>query len=110
MAFTPVPSTWLGAGYNQTGNTVVFNTNAGSPATLAQLTNALADETTGDIRSIIMAFAEAFFQAALAQGTGNQATKMTITRSTSTGPTNTTVFTYTFKFTVDATEFSVASE
>ena len=111
MAFSPVPSDWFSTGYDSDSgaHTVSFNTAEGTPATLAQLTDALADPTTGDIRSIMMAMCEGFFQAYLAQG-ADIPTRMTITRNTSTGPSNTTVFNYTFKFTVDATEITVAAE
>ena len=112
MAFDPAPSTWFPAGYsNDSGaHTISFNTAEGAtPPILTQLTDALADPTTGDIRSIMMGACEGFFQAYLAQG-ADIPTRMTITRNTSTGPSNTTVFNYTFKFTVDATEIVVASE
>src|SRR5882724_11414548 len=111
MAFDPTPSVWLGAGYSLSSSVAGFNTNtAGSNKLLVQLTDALANATTGNIRSIMMAMCEAYFQAWQTQGTSAQPTKMTISRSTTTGPASTTVFTYTFKFTVNASTFAVASE
>ena len=56
MAFDPKPSTWLGAGYttDSGAHTVTFNTNdASSNKLLKQLTDALANPTTGDIRDVV---------------------------------------------------------
>ncbi len=97
MAFTKVPSTWLGAGYSLASHVIGLKTSDGSPQTLPQLTDALADPTTGDIRSIAFALAEALYQAWLSQA-GSQPAKMTITRSAATGQNGTILYTYTLKF------------
>ncbi len=110
MSFDPSPATWLGPGYTLASSVVGLTTvTAGSDIILEQLTDTLADPTTGDIRSVAMAISEAIFQAWQAQISADRPTKMNIARST-TGSGTSTVFTYTFKFTVDATEIVVANE
>jgi hypothetical protein len=94
------PSTWLGAGYSQTGNTIVLNTSdAASNKTLPQLTNALANATTGDIRSVAFALSEALFQAWVAQS-ANQPGKMTLRRIAQTDAGNTIRYSYVFDFVI----------
>ncbi len=110
MSFDPAPSTWFGGGYAVASNAAKFNTDtAGSNKLLLQLTDALADPTTGDIRSVMMAMSESFFQAWQAQVSADRPTKMTIARSV-TGSGSSVVYTYTFKFTVDPTTVVVDPE
>ncbi len=110
MAFDPSPTTWLGAGYSLASSVAGFNTDtAGSDKLLLQLTDALADPTTGDIRSVMMATCEAFFQAWTAVATPDRPDKMVISRTTSGGASSTT-FTYNLRFTVDATSIVVVNE
>lgn len=111
MAFDPSPATWLGAGYTLTSSVAGFNTNtAGSNKLLKQLTDTLGDETTGDIRVVMMAMAEAFYQAWQNIAAVDRPGKMTITKSSTSGQGSTTVFTYTLKFIVDPTAFTMAAE
>jgi hypothetical protein len=115
MAFDPAPSTWLGAGYSadSSGHTISMNTDdASSNKLLAQLTDALADETTGDIRNVTMAVCEAFYQAWKAIDSADRPTKMTITRTATSpsGPNPTVTFKYNFSFTIQPTTFNVDSE
>ncbi len=110
MSFDPAPSTWFGGGYALASSAAKFNTEtAGSNKLLHQLTDALADPTTGDIRSVMMAMSDAFFQAWQGQISADRPTKMTIARAV-TGSGSSVVFTYTFKFTVDPTTFVVDPE
>ncbi len=110
MSFDPSPATWLGAGYSLASSVAGFNTDtAGSNKLLLQLTDALADPTTGDIRSVAMAMSEALFQSWQAQVSADRPTKMTLARAV-TGSASSVVFTYTFKFTVDPTEFIIDPE
>jgi hypothetical protein len=54
MAFDKTPSVWLGAGYSHASHAISLNTaDASSDQLLTILTDADADETTGDIRQII---------------------------------------------------------
>lgn len=111
MAFNAAPSVWLGAGYNQSGDTVIFNTNdAGSNKTLTEVTNALADETTGDVRKLFYALTAAMYTAQQAQAEADRPTKMTITRRSGTDANGNLVFQYGLNFTLTATGLTVASE
>ncbi len=111
MAFDPKPSTWLGAGYTVASHIVGLQTNdASSNKTLPQLTDALANATTGDIRAVAFAIAEALYQAWLSQA-GSQPAKMTITRSAATGQNGTIIYTYTLKFVLSPTgNYTVPAE
>ncbi len=110
MAFDPAPSTWLGSGYTLSSHVAGFNTNdAVSNKLLVQLTDAKANATTGDIRTVMMGVSEAFYQAWSAILVANRPTKMTVSRSASSTSTS-TKFTYTFGFTVDTNTFGVSSE
>ena len=115
MAFNPKPSTWLGAGYttDSGAHTVTFNTNdAASNKLLKRLTDALADPTTGDIRDVVLAVSEAFYQAwlTIAGTPANLPTKMTIARIASTPSSGVTVFKYAFTFTINTSAFTTTSE
>lgn len=111
MAFDPAPSTWLGAGYTLASHVAGFNTNdASSNKLLTQLTDAQANATTGDIRTVAMALSEALFQAWLAQSTPDRPAKMTLAKSTTGGSDGTSIYTYTFRFYVDPVAFTPASE
>lgn len=82
MAFDPSPSAWLGAGYNLTTNTIAMNTaNAVTNVTLPQLTNAEADPVTGDIRAVVHAVNEAFFQAWQATAAEDRPQRLKVNRS-----------------------------
>ncbi len=115
MAFDPKPSTWLGAGYSvDTGaHTIILNTNdASSNKLLKQLTDALADPTTGDIRDVVLAVSEAFYQAwlTIAGTPANLPTKMNIARIASTPSSGVTMFKYAFTFTINTSSFTTSSE
>ncbi len=113
MAFDPKPSTWLGGGYDvDTGaHTIIFNTDdAASNKLLVQLTDALADPTTGDIRSVVASIVEALYQAWVGQASADRPAKMVIARSALNGANNTVVFNYTFRFTVNPETFVVPAE
>jgi hypothetical protein len=64
---------------------------------LAQVTDALADPTTGDIRVVVFAIQEALYQAWLTQA-GNQPAKMNIRRSAVQQPDGKLVFQYSTRF------------
>jgi hypothetical protein len=86
MANSIVPSVWLGAGFaaSSGSHTITFNTgSAGSNQTLPQLLDAKADPSTGDVRQIAFAIADALYQSWLARGIANQTTDMRLSRSVS---------------------------
>jgi hypothetical protein len=112
--FDKKPSTWLGPGYaaDNTAHTVTMNTkDAAADKTLPQLADADADPTTGDIRVVAFAIAEALYQASVAQTPANNPKKMVINRSASAGPSGTVVYNYSFRFTLAPTgSYSVPGE
>jgi len=86
MAVDLKPSTWFGAGYAASSGSHTITLNTGSAAsnkTLPQLLDAKADPTTGDIRQIVLAFAEAMYESWILQGAANQTTQMRLQRSVS---------------------------
>ena len=86
MAVDLKPSTWLGAGYaaNSGSHTITLNTgSAPSNKTLPQLLDAKADPTTGDIRQIALAIAEALYEKWIALGPEGQTTEMRLSRAVS---------------------------
>ena len=86
MAVSVAPVDWLGAGFSASSgsHTITFNTNdAASNKLLAQLTDAKANASTGDIRQIALAFAEALYEAWITRGGVNQTTEMRLQRSVS---------------------------
>ena len=112
MSFNPAPSAWLGAGYAPTGNTIVLNTNdAVSNKTLAQLTNAEANATTGDVRKLFFALLEMIYQANLAVATADRPAKMRIYRSSSVDETTGVITrSYQVQFDLEATGVEVTAE
>lgn len=63
MAFTDKsPAAWLGAGYNHVTGKIELNTNnAATNKLLPELTDAEADETTGDIRKLLFGIFDGLF-------------------------------------------------
>lgn len=112
MAFDPAPSTWLGAGYTLSTHVVGLTTNdAVTNQILLQLTDALADPTTGDIRDVMMATCEAFFQAYAAIAAPDLPTRMIVARTTSSGPSSTSIrLQYTLSFDIETSAFTVIPE
>ncbi len=112
MAFNPAPQTWLGAGYTLASSNVKLTTQtAGSNIALPELTDTEANATTGDIRKVAFAIAEALFAAWSAQGEGNQPLEMTLQKAVSplSGGTQLQLV-YTSTFVVDVTGQEVADE
>ncbi len=112
MAFDKKPSTWLGAGYvaDDSGHTITFNTaDAASNKLLAELTDAEADETTGDVRKLVFAVMEALHAAWAAQAAADRPTKLTIYKSSSVSG-STITNTYTVVTVNDITAQDVADE
>jgi len=102
MAFAGdlTPTTWLGAGYSLDGTNHLIKLNendAASNKLLKQLTDALANASTGDIRSVFFSLCEMMYQAYKTQAAAsNRATQMTISRTLA--GTENEQFTYTCQF------------
>jgi len=63
MAFTDKsPAAWLGAGYNASTGKIELNTNtAAANKLLTELTDAEANETTGDIRKLLFGIIDGLY-------------------------------------------------
>lgn len=56
------PATWLGAGYNSSSGKIELNTNdADANRLLTELTDAEADETTGDFRKLLFGILDGLY-------------------------------------------------
>ena len=82
------PATWLGAGYNSSSGKIELNTNdADANRLLTELTDAEADETTGDFRKLLFGILDGLYtqfttkNATLAPADRSQ--RVTFTRSSS---------------------------
>lgn len=111
MPFNKAPSNWLGAGYTLSTNVAGFNTNdAATNKVLLQLTNSEANASTGDIREIIFATIEAFYQAWLSKDSADRPAKLSITRNGTTTAAGNINYTYNFQIEVKPTAVNVADE
>lgn len=105
------PSTWLGAGYSYASDAITMGTAANANPTLAELTAAEANATTGNINNILWAFLKKMHDEYVDQvAASNTPASFSIYRSTSvndtTGVTTTTftvVLTGTGSFTPNIT-------
>jgi hypothetical protein len=113
MAFNKAPSAWLGAGYSadSANDEITFTTaDAGSDIGLPELTNAEADETTGDVRAIAHALVERLFQVWNATATADRPVRMSVFRSLNGAPNGTDLIAnYSIQFTLTP-EVEVADE
>jgi hypothetical protein len=104
MAFSAVPSTHI-ANWSEDGTNITVPI-----ASFPELTAAEADGSTGDIRKIILAFADKFYSLYNAMATADRPAKMQAYRSTAVNDAaGTSTRTYTFTFTVDGS-YEVAAE
>lgn len=112
MAFDSKPSTWLGAGYTLASSVAGFTTaTSGGTVCLSELTDTEANATTGDIRKLMYAVCEKFWQAYNGTATADRPAKMRIFRSTSSNDAaGTESRSYTITFDITATGTEVASE
>lgn len=111
MAFNPAPSNWLGAGYVLTSNSIGFNTNdSATNKTLTQLTTAEANASSGNIREVIFAMVEAFYQAYVSKDVADRPTKLSISRNGTTTVSGNINYTYNFQIEVSPTAVNVANE
>lgn len=113
MAFDPSPAALLGSGYGLASHKVTLETNdaANTHKTLAGLTDAEADPTTGDSRKVAFEIMEALYQAWLAVPTADRPTKMSVARSSSVNEETGVISRYyTFRFDVEPTGVEVSDE
>jgi hypothetical protein len=84
MAADIAPSTWIDGYDSDSGaHTITLNTAENGTPSLPQLTDAKADPTTGDIRQVVLAIAEALYETWLTRGAENQTTQMRMSRAIS---------------------------
>lgn len=84
MPYSPVPSTFFGAGLTNGTNTIILTTNdAGGTKLLTELTDAEAHVTTGDFRKIIFALMEMLSVKWEATALEDRPAKIAITKSSS---------------------------
>lgn len=105
MAFDPKPSTWL-ASWSEDATNITLPI-----ASLAELTAAEADGTTGDIRKVAFAILEALHAKWASLDAADRPTKMTITKTASVNVTTGLVTnTYTVRFSCAIAEQDVEDE
>lgn len=105
-AFNGAVTNWV-SNWSEDGTNVTV-----AIASFPELSAAEADATTGDIRDVMYAVVDKFYDEYVSKSAStNQPTRVTIARSSSVNPTGTDiVYTYTFKFTVSLTPGEVADE
>lgn len=113
MAFTQTPTTWLGAGYSASSvnNTITLTTGTASTnVTFPELTNTEANASSGDIRKIMLAVVEKFYDKFNTTVLADRPAKMSISRVIIAGQDNTNTATYQFSFTLSPSVLEVANE
>lgn len=106
MAATDLlPASWI-SGWSEDGTDITIPL-----ASIAGLTAAEADASTGDIRKVAFSLIDKLYKEYLAMATADRPTKMTIAKSASTN-TETGVVTnaYTFRFYTEVTAEDVVDE
>jgi hypothetical protein len=117
MPFTDKsPASWLGAGYNASTGKIELNTStAATNKLLTELTDAEANETTGDIRKLLFGILDGLYvkyqEKNSALAIANRPERVTFTRNTSvndaTGLINRS---YTVNIQLEAASIEVANE
>jgi hypothetical protein len=117
MPFTDTtPASWLGAGYNTQSGKIELNTNdAAVNKLLTELTDAEADENSGDIRKLIFGVIDGLFTKLRAKNTSlapaDRPVNMTFSRGTNVNEaTGILTRQYTFTFQLEAASVEVADE
>ena len=104
MAFDAKPSSFI-ASWSEDGTDVTFPI-----ASLSELTAAEADAATGDWRKVLFAVLEHAYTYYTALPSGDQPTKVVITRSTTVDASDVMTRTYTFRITSDILTKEVTDE
>lgn len=117
MAFTDkTPAAWLGAGYNTQSGKIELNTNdAVSDKLLTELTDAEADENSGDIGRLLYGLLDGVYSKLQTKNAelpvADRPTRFNFSRSTSVNETTGLITkNYNFTFTLQATGVDVAPE
>jgi len=117
MAYTPVPSTWLGSGYTLSGSgasaAINFGINGNTNPTFTEITAAEANATTGDIRKILYGILEGIYvkYQAVAAVPANLPNRLTISRNSSVNSTTNLITTnYSVSFVLEASGLEVTAE
>jgi hypothetical protein len=114
MAYTQVPSTWLGAGYTLSGSgasaAINFGINGNTNPTFTDITAAEANATTGDIRKIFYGVVEGIYQKYLAQA-ANIPNRFSVSKSSSVNSTTGLITAnYSIRFVLEASGLEVTAE
>lgn len=117
MAFTPVPSTWLGSGYTLSGSgasaTINFGINGNTNPTFTEITAAEANATTGDIRKILYGIVEGIYvkYQAVAAVPANLPNRLTVSKTSSVNSTTGLITSnYFIQFVLEASGLDVTAE
>ena len=117
MAYTAVPSTWLGSGYTLSGSgataAINFGINGNTNPTFTEITAAEANATTGEIRKILYGVVEGIYQKYLvvAATPANLPNRLTISKSASVNSTTGLITAnYSFQFVLEASGLEVTAE
>ena len=106
MAFSAIPTAFLGAGYVADATTLTVLL-----ANVSQITSVEADEATGDSRKIIYGLLDKWNTVYAALEAADRPARMTMSKSTgSVGASNQFNVTFTINFTVAAATVDVAAE
>ena len=110
MAFSPSPSTWITGWSTTNGNADITIAGFNSGA-FPEMTSAEANATTGDIRKVLYAMCEGFYQQWNNTATGDRPLKYTITRTSTVNEINNQITKrYTFTFVTAPSGADVVSE
>ena len=104
MAFDPKPSSFL-TDWSEDGTDITVPI-----ASFSELTAAEADATTGDWRKIVFAFLEHLYSYYTSLPSGDQPTKLAITRTTTVTSEDVMTRTYTIRITSDILSKEVSDE
>jgi hypothetical protein len=117
MSFNPLPSTFFGAGYGESGSTtthaITLNTAGHTTPLLAEVTETEADPSNagGDYRKVLFGIAEMIYQKWLGLDAEDRPTKMQVFRSSSVNETTGHITrNYTLQFIIAPDTVEVVSE
>lgn len=103
MAILVDPTTWLGSGYTNGTNQIIFNTKENATPITDELTNAIGNPTTGDVRGIAFSLLNKMYRKWVLLAPADRPTKMVIVRNTSEDAAGNLVRTFSISFTLDPT-------
>lgn len=104
MAWDPTPTNYM-EGWTEDGTDITVPI-----ASFPELTAEIADSATGDIRGIVFAFVDQWYNVWIALATADRSKNMTMARGQSIQTDNTIIRTYTLTFRLDPEGFAVQDE